>query len=301
MSYDVATMKAKGYLVWIVLAALAGACFFILPRAVMELWVAESLTDARLGDLGVAGLAPGDPSTELSLLREVAEANGLSLPVEPEVGSQLFDADCDGDLDLFTLGRPDARREPGRPPVTGEGWERRFELYLGDGMGRFREVGDRMGADFKAPRKAVASRCQDLDRDGLLDLVIFLADGSRLALWNRLSRRKYLPVVLDLAPGAEGPTPRKIRVELVAGGRKQVRIATVGGGLGAAGAVPGAVPGAAEGSLAPGEGRRAAARSVPLHFGLGAAGIEKLVVFWSPERTLEIRGLPANREAHAQE
>jgi len=270
-------MKAKGRSSWIALALLGGICFFLLPRQVADLWVAEVLTEARLAELGVAGLALEDPAMEPGLLREVAGANGLSLPAEPEVGSQLFDVDCDGDLDFFTLGEPASHREAGRPGSPGRGDERSFGLYLNDGAGRFREVAGRMGAAFTTPRKAVGSACLDLDRDGLLDLVVLLAEGSRVALWNHLGRRGYLSVVLEPAPGAEGPSMRKIRVEAAAGGRKQVRIAAVGGGP-------------------------AAGKGARVHFGLGdAKEVERLAVFWKSDRVSEVRDVAANREVHVRE
>jgi hypothetical protein len=134
-----------------------------------------------------------------------------------------------------------------------------------------------MGPAFTTPRKAVGSACLDLDRDGLLDLVVFLADGSRLALWNRLGRRSYLRVVLVPAPAADGSAMRKIRVEVTAGGRKQVRLAAV-------------------------EGERAAAKGAQVHFGLAEAKeVERLVVFWKPDRISEIRGVAANREVEVRE
>lgn len=79
-----------------------------------------------------------------------------------DMGSLFFDADQDGDLDLFvTSGSSEA--PPGHPSYCDR-------LYLNDGKGSFAEAPD--GVLPKVPTSSGPVACADIDRDGDLDLFV---------------------------------------------------------------------------------------------------------------------------------
>ncbi|MBI4607181.1 MAG: VCBS repeat-containing protein [Planctomycetes bacterium] len=149
----------KGAGLWLSVLAVAGLALWLGPRPIWEPWVTEE----------VAASGPR------------AEGLGLQALFAPQAGParvQLFDADGDGDQDRFELG-PGGDSGPPAP----------FSLQLDEGGG-LREAGRLLGPAFAEPRRAKASACADLDRDGRMDLAVLLEDGSFLVLWNRLEQKK---------------------------------------------------------------------------------------------------------------
>jgi hypothetical protein len=249
-----------------------GLILWIGPRPVYEPWAAEELTDSRLEELLLAGVvfARSGPGSD-AFLRALAEANGIPATRLPDLadGAQLFDADNDGDLDLFTPGQS-ARGQP-------------LLFFLNDGNGYFREVGRLLGPAFAEPRLDPSSGsernslCVDLDRDGKLDLVVPRDRGSWLALWNRLAERRFLRLLLLPAEAPLGESTGLARVELTAGGRRQVQLVRL--------------------DKASGGSPRWAA-----HFGLGdLAPIEQVVVRWPSGEENWLGDLEANREYQISE
>ncbi|MCZ6791985.1 MAG: CRTAC1 family protein, partial [Planctomycetota bacterium] len=163
-----------------------------------------------------------------SRYRDVARLSGLAAASRDASGQgvAIFDADNDGDLDIFVASG--ALREPAsrRPRAAAERrlvYERSL-FYLNDGGGHFREVGDDFGEAMAAARNVLAALAADLDRDGRLDLLLDRADGPPLVLWNRLRPRPWIRVRLEADPASSSP-PEGIgaRVEVEAGGRRQHR------------------------------------------------------------------------------
>jgi hypothetical protein len=221
------------------------------PRPVYEPWVAEVVSSSQAREMGLDQLLEKKGPHHAA---DLALANGIPLESLPALkgGEELFDADNDGDLDLFAIAHD--REENPSPP----------SFYLNDGSGRFREVGKHLGAAFTTPRSATASLSGDFDRDGRVDLALFLSDGSWLVFWNRLEERPCLRLRIQPAPEESFSREEPVRVELEAGHRRQVQLV-----------MPGAVA----------------------HFGLGEAQrVEKVKVIWPSGHVDELSGLGAGRE-----
>jgi hypothetical protein len=177
-------------------------------------------------------------------------------------GCELFDADLDGDLDLFVANgytSPDY-------VSTGTCVGQPNHFFLGDGEGRFRDASELAGA---ALRAELPSRCViacDYDRDGLLDLAITANNAAFQLLHNEaLPAGHWLGVHLV----DEAPNPHAIgaRVTLRSGEREWIRTVRAGRSY--------------LGGNAP-----------ELHFGLGdAADLEELTVTW-PDGELTHHKLP---------
>lgn len=214
----------------LLLALLAVALtLWIGPRPVYELWVAEELASTRLRELfpGCPDAPPAPPGSPRRV-RELAALNDVPETALPplEAGAQLFDADNDGDLDLF-VPAPAAGSAGEGDPARGP---RRFALYQNDGTAQFRDISPKLGDAFLDPRspraasEEITTRCLDLDRDGLLDILVSLPDGSLLALRNRFAERHYLRVRPVSSRAPQAGSKATARVMVTAGGKRQVRL-----------------------------------------------------------------------------
>ncbi|HZJ17288.1 MAG TPA: VCBS repeat-containing protein, partial [Chthoniobacteraceae bacterium] len=115
----------------------------------------------------------------------------------------FFDADGDGDLDLF-IGGGSYRFAPGDP-------EQRDRLYLNDGKGNLTRAEDALPVD-EQPAGAVCAA--DFDRDGDLDLFVgdrviaedypLPADGRILRNDSRDGKVRFTDVTKDVAPDLTG-------------------------------------------------------------------------------------------------
>lgn len=129
------------------------------------------------------------------LFQDATTTAGLASPSLPWVGfgTQLFDADLDGDLDLLVVNghiidnieQFDAERRHRQPA----------QFFENDG-GQFSERSEILGLQDRplAARGAVAV---DWDEDGDLDLVITQNDGPALLLENRLAGGRSVTVSID--------------------------------------------------------------------------------------------------------
>jgi Flp pilus assembly protein TadD len=125
-------------------------------------------------------------------------------------GAVLFDADNDGDLDLFVAGSA-------------------LLLYLNDGSGGFTERTAATGLGGIAVRDGRGAAAADLDGDGDLDLVVTQNGGAPLLLRNEGgSRNRWLEVVpRGLNSNKEGIGTK---IEVLAGPTWQRREVQAGGG-----------------------------------------------------------------------
>jgi Flp pilus assembly protein TadD len=102
---------------------------------------------------------------------EIPKPKGIS-----SYGSVLFDADNDGDLDLFVTGSANL-------------------FYLNDGRGGFRNAGDEAGMADLPVKDGRGAAAADLDGDGDLDLVVTQNGGRPILLRNEGgNRNRWLEV-----------------------------------------------------------------------------------------------------------
>jgi enediyne biosynthesis protein E4 len=163
-------------------------------------------------------------------------------------GTKLCDLEHDGDLDLVVVGGHVHPRAGELAP--GLHFEQRILIFENDGTGKVTDVTKGLGPAVLERRNHRGLAAGDFDRDGDLDLLVTVLDGPPLLIENRLPR-KGGSVEIVLEGSRSNREGIGARIEIDAGGRKQVRSVTRGGsylsasdaaahfGLGAAEAVDG--------------------------------------------------------------
>jgi len=171
-------------------------------------------------------------------------------------GCVFFDADNDGDMDLFV---PNGYTSPDYES-TGLCVGQPNQLFLNDGEGRFEEASALAGPAVTAHHATRAAALCDYDRDGRLDLFLTNNNGPYQLLRNELpSRGHWLGVELRGRGGNTGAVGA--RVVLLADGLEQSREVQAGSGY-------------------------LAGHDLGVHFGLGRAErVERLAVHWPSGRT----------------
>jgi hypothetical protein len=180
-------------------------------------------------------------------------------------GACFFDADLDGDLDLFAA---NGHVYPQVDENSGGGrYAQRNQLFANGGDGVFAEAEG--GPGLLVAQSSRGAISGDYDLDGDLDLLITNIDASPTLLRNDSPTRHGLVVQLRGA-GANGDA-LGARVHLMAGGRVQTR----------------AVNGASS---------YLGHSSTRLYFGLGAnKRVERVAVHWPDGTSTHIEDLPADR------
>jgi hypothetical protein len=183
-------------------------------------------------------------------------------------GAVLADLDNDGDQDLV-VANGHIYPQVDRHPEFGMSYAQRNQLFENVGHARFVDVTDSAGPGFQVRASSRGLAAGDYDNDGDLDLLFTRLDGSPTLLRNDSATGAWLTVACRTDPGA-GPTIGA-RVEVVVGGKRQVRDLASGGSF-------------------------LSVHDPRLHFGLGAADrADRLSVRWPDGTTTELEEVPGGR------
>jgi hypothetical protein len=156
--------------------------------------------------------------------------SGLGPPSIPRLGfgCVFFDADLDGRLDVAVanghINRDSAELYSGAP------YAQEAQLFLGTASGRFRDVSAQVGAYFRTRVVGRGLAWADYDNDGLPDLA-FSHNGGPAALLRNRTATNHTWLRLELIGDGQKSNRNAIgaRVEVEAGGVKQVRFVNGGG------------------------------------------------------------------------
>jgi hypothetical protein len=135
-------------------------------------------------------------------------------------GTSLFDADNDGDLDLFVANGhiyPQADLVGG-----GYSYGQKDFLFLQTAPGRFKNVSDAAGPAFEVKLPSRGSAVGDLDDDGDLDVVVNHLDAKPTLLRNDSAKRGHFLAVRLRGTGLNR-SAIGARVTLFAGNRRRIR------------------------------------------------------------------------------
>jgi hypothetical protein len=199
-----------------------------------------------------------------------AAQTGLAQSLRPWVafGAKFLDADNDGYLDLaVTSGHVQdliQQVDPGTP------YRQRSQFFLGGEGGRFEELSEAVGPDLRRPVVGRALATGDFDNDGRVDLLVSDLDGAPLLLHNEGTASDHW-LTLALEGTRSNRSAYGARVELTAGGRRQVREVR------------------ADGSFL-------SAHDPRVHFGLrGAAQADRIEIVWPSGKRQRLEAVTADR------
>jgi hypothetical protein len=205
------------------------------------------------------------------LFQDWTYASGLGAPSVNRLGfgTVFVDADLDGHLDVAIANGHVCRNAH---VVFGCDFAQLPQFFTGDGKGKFRDVSDAAGAYFRTPAVGRGLAWADFDNDGLPDLA-FSHNGGPVVLLRNATATDNRWVRLELIGDDKKSNRNAVgaRVEIEAGGRKQVRFQCGGGSY-----------------LSASERR--------LLVGLGAADrVDRLTVTWPSGRKQSFAPLEARR------
>ena len=201
---------------------------------------------------------------EVSDLVGVAEAtkNVLSF------GGGFFDYDNDGWLDLFIAnGHVYPEVDQALPGIH---YKQINSLFRNDGTGRFIDVTKLSGNGFEIPCVGRGAAFADFDNDGFMDVVVANNGGPPLLLRNGGAAGAHF-LSFKLQGGRSNRDALGARVELRAGGRRQLREISAGGSY-------------------------LSHSDLRAHFGLGPAALAESVEVWWPSGHHQVfRNVPADK------
>jgi hypothetical protein len=191
---------------------------------------------------------------------------GLAAPSRKLLGFGIafLDGNNDGRLDLISTNGHVSDYRPAFP------WTMPIQILAGGPDGRLTDVSSRAGPPFEPLHLGRGLTAGDVDNDGLMDTVVLSQNEPLVYLHNRTAGAGHW-VTIRLEGVRSNRDGVGARVELMAGGRRQVA-QRIGGGSYQSAADP------------------------RLHFGLGTAPlIERLEVRWPSGRVDRYEGLVADR------
>jgi len=142
-------------------------------------------------------------------------------------GAEFFDYDNDGDEDLFVANGhvyPQVDQHD-----LGTTYAQPNQLFANNGQGVFIEVGKQAGPGMQVVKSSRGAAVGDLDNDGDLDLVVANIDETPTLLRNEGGNRRHW-LVVELQQEGLNPFAVGARVELWAGGKRQLREVRAGTG-----------------------------------------------------------------------
>jgi enediyne biosynthesis protein E4 len=187
-------------------------------------------------------------------------------------GTVLADFDLDGDLDLAFVNGRIGRGPPADAPALDPFWRsyaQPNDLFENDGRGVFTGIAAANPALCGTPNVARALCAGDIDDDGDVDLLVATTAGRPLLLENVAVRRGHWLLVRALEP--TGPRDAHGAVVTVA-----------------------AATGSRSRLVQPGSGYFSS-HDPRVHFGLGAAAYDSIIVRWTDGTTERFPGGPADR------
>ena len=202
------------------------------------------------------------------VFEDVSEKAGLGSGFVPlGFGTKLFDADNDGDLDLYvTNGHVIDNIAMYQPALT----YAQKDLYYENSGGRFRDTSDRMGPALKAARVGRGLAVADFDNDGNLDVVIANLGRAPVLLRNQGSQHNNWLAIRAKGTSSNGfGLGARVTLETPAGAQLQ-EISNVASYL--------------------------SSNDIRLHFGLGKmASVPRIDVLWPSGTKQTLAGVPANQ------
>jgi hypothetical protein len=215
----------------------------------LDLWVTDSTYDRLMQNAGKLGF------------EDISASSGISAMAGQYVswGTGVFDFDNDGWPDILVVHGGLIHRIP-----------QEHSLYRGLGKGRFADGSRQAGSVLDVKTVARGACFADYDNDGRVDAYVVNL-GARGTLLHNVTQNRNHWLTLTLRGTKSDRDGIGARVEVNAGGRKQVAERTAGSGY-----------------LSQDDGR--------LHFGLGAAArVEKLAIRWPSGRHQVLENVAVDR------
>jgi hypothetical protein len=155
------------------------------------------------------------------LFADATSESGVGLETLPYVGfgTQFFDYDNDGDLDLAIV-NGHVMNDSGHFRSGSKEAQRKL-LFRNDGNGRFKEVGRTSGPGFSVEAVGRTLAVADIDNDGDLDVLVTNNGGPAELLRNDAATGNALLLRLVGTRGNRGAVGARVR--LTAGGVSQMR------------------------------------------------------------------------------
>jgi hypothetical protein len=195
---------------------------------------------------------------------------GIAIPtfVPLGFGTFFFDADHDGDLDLF-FANGQIYPQVDLDPSLHETYKQRNQLFVNEGN-KFREITTEAGDGFQTPRSGRGAAYGDLDNDGDLDIVVSNEDDHPVLLENESKTGNHW-LSLQLADTHGSPLALGATVRMTSGKLTQLRQISSGGSY-------------------------ASQNDLRVNFGLGnAVTADRIVVRWPDGTEQRIIGLGADK------
>jgi len=200
---------------------------------------------------------------------DIAVRSGVGLPSKTTLGFGCVFTDCDldGSLDLLAVNGhiDDTVRN-----VRNVGYAQPPQLFLNNGKGSFREVGDEIGGGFSQPKVGRGLAIGDFDRDGDADILMTTNNGPAYLFRNDQTSGNR-SIRFRLVGTKSNRDAIGARVKVFSGRTIQTRMVRSGSSY-----------------LSQSE--------LPVIFGLGKRDtIERMVIDWPSGRTEEFKGLAAGK------